>query len=102
MPATATWIPDRAGQERLTHSPTGPYGRWLLQVGNRAVSRAKARANVRTGLMRSRIEFYVEVRGGQVVGVLVARTRYAKFVHDGTRYYRGTPFLRDAIRDTLR
>lgn len=97
-----TFRPDRGGIDRLLQDPYGPYGQWLARRGNTMTTVAKQRANVDTGLMRSRVEFRVETEGGLVIGVLAAKTGYAKFVHDGTRYSRGNPFLTDAVRDTLR
>lgn len=97
-----TFKPDQGGIDRLLHTPGGAYGQWLARKGNTMTTLARSRANVDTGLMRSRIEFRVEVQGGHIVGILAAKTGYARFVHDGTRYYRGNPFLADAVRDTLR
>lgn len=102
MTVSVTFEVDRAGVDRLLHSPSGPYGQWLARMGNRAASEAVRRANVDTGLMRSTITFTVVVEGGTLVGVLAARTAYAKYVHDGTRFYAGNPFLTSAVRDTLR
>lgn len=98
MSVSYSFTPDRSGQRRLSQDPNGPLGAWFLRKGNRWVNGAKARANVDTGLMRSRIEFRVEVDALGLVGVLAAKTNYAKFVHDGTRWYAGNPFLMDAIR----
>ena len=90
-----------SGVDALLHSPSGAYGQWLARMGNRMVSAAKVKANVDTGLMRSRIEFRIETEGGVLVGILAAKTHYAKYVHDGTRYAAGNPFLLDAVRETL-
>lgn len=81
-----------AGIDRLLHAPNGPLGVWLARKGNQWVNAAKARANVDTGLMRSRIEFRVEVDAGGLVGILAAKTSYAVYVHARN------PFLLDAIR----
>lgn len=89
------------GMYRLTRDPNGPAGRWMLQQGNRMRNSAVGRANVDTGLMRSRVEFTVESGPTGVVGVLAARTGYSKYVHDGTLYYPGNPFLVDAAREVL-
>ena len=62
---------------------------------------AVIRANVDTGLMRSRIEFRLEVEAGRLVGIVAARTSYAVHVHNGTRHYRGNPFLTDSLRAVL-
>lgn len=99
--ATVTYRPNPGGVHHLLGDPNGPYGQWLLRVGNQMVNAAKRRANVDTGNMRSTIAFTVEVEAGRVVGVLAARTNYAIFVHQGTRHYRGNPFLTDAVRETL-
>lgn len=89
---------NQSGVDRLLADPNGPTGQWLARKGNRWVNGAKARANVDTGLMRSRIEFRIEVDSLGLVGVLAAKTHYAVYVHDGTRWMRGNPFLWDAIR----
>lgn len=101
MAVEVTFRPIPGGSDRLLHDTGGPYAQWLARKGNQMASVAKSRANVDTGLMRSRVEFRVEVQSGLVVGVLAAKTAYAKHVHDGTRYYRGNPFLTDAVRDVL-
>ena len=102
MSVSVVFKPNRPGVDKLLHSTNGPYGQWLARKLNQARSGAMARANVDTGLMRSRIEYRLEMDGGKVVGILAAKTSYAKYVHDGTRYHDGNPFLTDAVRDTLR
>lgn len=93
-----TFRPDEPGIRRLTTDPNGPVGQWLARKGNRWVNGAKGRANVDTGLMRSRIEFRLEVQAGELVGILAARTSYAVYVHDGANGRPGNPFLMDAVR----
>ena len=94
---------DQAALDRLYRDPSSPYAQqYLTRVGNQVVNAAKVRANVDTGLMRSTIQFRLDPTTRPPVGEVVARTRYAKFVHDGTRYYRGNPFLVDAARDVIR
>lgn len=83
------------GVDRLLHDPGGPYGQWLTRVGNRAVNGAKIRANVDTGLMRSRIEFRLVVEGGSLVGYVAAKTYYAVYVHAYN------PFLLDGVQEAL-
>lgn len=94
-----TTIP--GGVDRLLHTTTGPYAQYLTRTGNRVVNAAKARANVDTGLMRSRIEFRLESEGGHLVGIVAANTNYSRYVHDGNGSYPGNPFLTDALRDVL-
>jgi hypothetical protein len=100
--ATYTFTPNRATLQHLTRDVNGPVGRALTRLGNQMVNEAKARANVDTGLMRSRIDFTIEPGpAGQLRLVLAARTNYSAYVHDGTRWYRGNPFLTDAARIVL-
>jgi len=92
--ASFTFTVNRGGVDRLLHDPNGPLGQWLTRLGNRATNYAKQYANVDTGLMRSRIEFRVEVEGGQLVGYLAARTNYSWYVINQT----GNDFLMDGVR----
>lgn len=103
MPTTADvrFTVNRGGVDRLLHSPDGELGQWLTRIGNRAVNSAKERANVDTGLMRSRIEFTIETDGLSLVGILAAKTNYSWFVHQGARGRSGNPFLMDGLRDAL-
>jgi hypothetical protein len=91
----------QAGLEYLVADPAGPTGQLMTRQGNSMVNYAKQYANVDTGNMRSRIEFRLERDGNDLVGVLAARTNYARFVHDGTIYYEGNPFLLDAAKTVL-
>lgn len=59
--ASFKFTTDTAGVDALLHSTTGPYAQWLARIGNRCVNSAKARSRVDTGLMRSRIEFRLEI-----------------------------------------
>jgi hypothetical protein len=93
--ATYRFKPDNAGLDRLLHDPNGPVGQWLTRLGNRAASYSKMHANIDTGLMRSMIEFRLEVQGGQLVGIVAARTNYSLYVHANN------PFLLDGLRDAL-
>lgn len=88
--------------DRLYRDPNSIYAeQFLTRLGNQIVNGAKIRANVDTGLMRSTIQFRVDTSSRPPVGEVVARTRYAKFVHDGTRFYHGNPFLVLAARDVI-
>lgn len=100
--AQYTFTPNQAGIDRLLHSESGPYGRWLAQVGNRVVNTAKERANVRTGLMRSRIEFRLETGPGNTLeGIVAARVNYSFWVDQGNGRYAGSRFLSSALADVL-
>lgn len=93
--ASFKFTTDAAGVDALLHSTTGPYAQWLARIGNRCVNSAKARARVDTGLMRSRIEFRLELESGHLVGYLEAKTDYSVYVHAYD------PFLLDAVREVL-
>lgn len=101
MSVSVTFVPDRSGINRLLNDPAGPYGQWLARKGLTWQNAARVKASVDTGLMRSRIEFRIEVEAGQLVGVLAAKTSYAVFVHQGARGRAGNPFLVDAVRENL-
>lgn len=84
-----------SGIDSLLHSETGPMAQFITKLGNRAVNEIKARANVDTGLMRSRVEFRLEVEGGKLVGIVAARTEYSFYVN--ARYH----FMEDGLRAAI-
>jgi hypothetical protein len=98
---TYSYRRNEAAMNHLVADPNGPTGQLVTRLGNSMVNYAKQYANVDTGNMRSRIEFRLEQDGHDLVGILAARTNYARFVHDGTAYYEGNPFLVDAARTVL-
>lgn len=94
---------DQGGIDQLLHTQESALAKYLLQKGNEVVNAAKSRANVDTGLMRSSISVRLGVdpyTGGPSAEV-VAATHYAKYVHDGTSYMEGNPFLEDAVHDVF-
>jgi hypothetical protein len=94
--ASVTWRTDQGGIDRLLHSEGGEYGQYLTRLGNQMVNAAKEKANVDTGLMRSRVEFRLTTgSGGTLEGELAARTNYSFYVH------RDNPFLTDAVAEVL-
>lgn len=99
--AAVTFTTNQAGVDRLLHTESGAYGQWLTRIGNQVVNGAKTRANVKTGLMRSRIEFRLELVDGKLVGIVAARTNYSYWVHNGNGRYGGNTFLTDALREVL-
>lgn len=94
--ATATFHPNSRGIYMLISAPDGEVGRGLARLCNRIVGTSQGFANVDTGLMRSRIEFTIESDGRDLVGVIAARTDYSYYVHEGTWFMDGNPFLTDA------
>lgn len=93
-------LDDRQLRALLT-TESGPVGRYLLTVGKRVEASAKRRAPVDTGRLRSSLttalfavpyEPFLACRVGTDVD-------YAVYVHEGTRYMVGRPFLEDALRE---
>lgn len=81
----------------LLNSPSGPVGRRLYAGAVRVQNAAKQRANVATGLMRSDIHIEMAQDGQGLYADIGTNVYYAFFVHQGTRYYGGNPFLVDAL-----
>lgn len=102
MVATVTFTYDQAGMDRLLRDPSSVMTRTFLpRIGNLVVNAAKPRANVDTGLMRSRIEFVLDYSTRPPTGKVIARTGYSYWVHNGNGRYRGNPFLINAAREVL-
>lgn len=103
---------DRAAIERLTKSGGGTVQQAVLRMLNRARSNAVARCpgpgnsiwvnpppGYPTGYLRSHIAY----RETGVPGSweLYDDAEYAVFVHEGTRYMIGRPFLMDALTEEI-
>lgn len=101
MSATAVFAENPEGIHHTFGSVDGPVGRSMERLTNRVVTTAKDRANVDTGLMRSRIEGTVETEDDHVIGRVTAATDYSYYVHEGTDRYEGNPFLEDALHIEL-
>lgn len=88
---------------QLFHAPDGPTGTRLYQLGVRVQNAARQRAPVDTGRLRSSIATTrPEARGDRTLVVRIgSNVRYAIFVHEGTRYMRARPFLREAINEVM-
>ncbi len=67
-----------------------------IKSGLRVERESKLIAPVDTGRLRNTISPSMSVGGGGVI--IGAYTEYARFVHDGTRFMKGRPFLTDAVR----
>lgn len=83
---------------RSLTSAGGPIGRQLYQTGLRVQSRAKRNCPVDTGRLRSSIQTTAPFfENGMPTVSVGTNVNYAIFVHNGTRYMRGRPFLTDAL-----
>lgn len=81
----------------LVTSSSGPVVEKVGQVTRQTANAARVFCPVDTGLLRASIDETVSVEGWKVVGRVSAETKYAVFVHQGTRYMRARPFLVDAL-----
>lgn len=94
----ATFVPNPAGLHVLLDTPTGSTGRFMLRTAIRVENAAKAKCPVDTGRLRASIG--VAQQGDNSV-IVQATADYAIYVHDGTRYMRARPFLRDALNEVV-
>lgn len=72
---------------------------WLVQLGNRVMNNSAVRVPVDTGYLRSS-RVLTPDEGSLSVRVSY-RANYAIFVHNGTRYMTGRPYLTDALREEV-
>lgn len=89
---------DHAAIERLFTSESGPVGRDLTRRTIKVESAAKRLCPVDTGRLRSSISHEMTADGKGLVGFVGTNVEYAIFQELGTRFQRGTPFLRPALR----
>lgn len=90
-----------AEEHRLLRSTSGPVGRHLARIAVRVESAAKARCPVDTGRLRSSITWRIEVDSKGVVAIVGTSVSYAIYVHEGTRYMSGRPFLLEGLRQVV-
>lgn len=85
-------------ENRLLRSVNGPTGRWLAKIAALVETAAKGQTPVDTGRLRSSITWVVLVDAKGLVAVIGTSISYAIFVHNGTRYVIGRPFLVNGLR----
>lgn len=81
----------------LLHDTNGPLGKYMATLCALIETAAKGHCPVDTGRLRSSITHRVEADGGEIVGVVGTSVEYAIYVHEGTRYMAGRPFLVDGL-----
>lgn len=81
----------------LVESPDGSVAADLRRRCLNVQAAAQRGCPVDTGRLRSSIQQEVTQRDGNLVGVIGTDVEYAIFVHEGTRYMEGRPFLVDAL-----
>lgn len=97
MAPTGKFVWNKAEEKRLLKDTDGPLGRHLSQLAARVESAAKAVCPVDTGRLRSSITWRLETESGSLVAYVGTNVEYAIFVHEGTRYMEGRPFLVDGL-----
>lgn len=90
-----------AEEHRLLKSVSGPVGRMLARYAALVETAAKARCPVDTGRLRSSITWRMELDGEGLVAIVGTSVEYAIYVHEGTRYMAGRPFLVDGLHAVL-
>lgn len=86
---------------RLLKSTRGPVGQLLARYAAKTETAAKARCPVDTGRLRGSINWRIEVDSQGVVAIIGTNVEYAIYVHEGTRYMAGRPFLLEGLRQAL-
>lgn len=83
----------------LLDSPDGATGQYLVRKSQQVLNKARSLCPVDTGNLRGSLTYEVTRTG--VGGKLGARVGtnvpYAIYVHEGTKYQKGQPFLEDAL-----
>lgn len=100
--ATAVVVIKHAALAKLLASPQGDVSMFMLRTGIRVSNQAKANCPVDTGRLRASIGVSQSAGADGAVTTVQATADYAIYVHEGTRYTRARPFLRDALNEVLR
>jgi HK97 gp10 family phage protein len=89
---------NRAETQRLLVSQSGPVGKYLARTAQNVVNVARARCPVDTGNLRGSITYEIRREAGSLTARVGTNVPYAIYVHEGTRYKAGRPFLAEALR----
>ena len=84
---------DGARMAELLHSPTGPFGRWMIERGELVKQAARKQAPIKTGCLRGSIVKRVEETPQGIAIRIVSdtspcspsRKSYSLYVHEGTK-----------------
>lgn len=95
------WIWHEAEAARLLKATNGPTGRMLARYAAKIETAAKARCPVDTGRLRGSITWRIEFVGGVLTAIIGTNVEYAIYVHEGTRYMAGRPFLLEGMQQVL-
>jgi hypothetical protein len=96
---TSVRVSINEAQMQALLGPNGTVGRFRYRIALRVLTNSRQRVPVDTGYLRST----GSVESGDADTTRVAyRAKYALFVHNGTRYMRGTPYLTEALNEEMR
>jgi HK97 gp10 family phage protein len=73
----------------------------LARYAAKIETAAKARCPVDTGRLRSSINWRMSLDGGTLAAIIGTNVEYAIYVHEGTRYMPGRPFLVEGLNQVL-
>jgi hypothetical protein len=100
--AETHWNLDSNMLRSMLASNRGPLIADLMRRGQRVVNRAKVLCPVDNGTLRASITPEVHMEGDMPVIRIGSRLDYAVYVHEGTRYMAGRPFLQNALPEAFR
>ena len=95
--ALFSFIWHEAEAARLLKATNSPVGRYLARVAAKVETAAKARCPVDTGRLRGSINWRLVMEGGTLTAIIGTNVEYAIYVHEGTRFMAGRPFLREGL-----
>lgn len=100
MPGVTIKLDDAALNSVLV-SISGDVSRYMLRLGIKVQSAARRRCPVDTGRLRSSIGVTQKETAQGAVTSIGTNVEYALYVHEGTRFQQGRPFLADALTEVV-
>ena len=96
--ADARIVLDRAAIGAVLTGPSAPIAKDIYRRANRVLNKARYLCPVDTGNLRGSLSVQMTSSlGGSYAARVGTNVPYAIYVHEGTRYMQGVPFLRDAL-----
>lgn len=92
---------DDAQLNNLLVSISGDVSRYMLRLGIKIQSSARRKCPVDTGRLRSSIGVTQKATSAGAVTSIGTNVEYGLYVHEGTRFMTGRPFLRDALNEVV-
>lgn len=92
---------DSSTLNNLLVSISGDVSRYMLRLGIQIQSSARRKCPVDTGRLRSSIGVTQKAATQGAITSVGSNVEYALYVHEGTRFQHGRPFLRDALNEVV-